>query len=347
MVRAVKPTGRPVTKMKSLRSLQYRAAVAWGGLVLSALLIWGQHQLRVLHPWSLAFLFLLMVTYAAALGGLFRGLWRTLRGPQRARAFGWTILAVLPATGWALLGLYGSRSWGNRAVPNNPAFTLVKIAGASLMEAQARYLYPHRLETQRLVMFYRDGLEDPTRDAATMDRHVAHLEELTGLPIREKIYWVRGPLLGQKYLSLYGLALGTLGGAPSRTDRHELAHAIMSQHNWPATDPPTCLAEGWAESQSGDSSRDLAMRALAVPSGHRSLRVLTGPDWYHRDIGPIYDVGGALVDFLLRRYGAERFVDLYFACRPGTFEAECRRIYGVEADALEAEFWAEARRVAD
>jgi hypothetical protein len=327
-----------------MTKLRYSAVVAWAAFALSLVLLWGQQQLRVLHPWSLLFIFLLIITFVAALGGFLRGLWRTWRGPQRVRAFGWALAALVPALAWALLGLYGSRSWGTRSVPQNLPFTLVKMAGASLMEAQARYLYPHRLETQRLVMFYRDGLEDPKGNAEAMDRHVARLEELTGLPIREKIYWVRGPLLGQKHLAFYGLALGSLEGPPLRTEHHELAHAVMNQHNSATTDPPTLLGEGWAESQSGAASGELAKRALAVPRERGSLRVLTSPDWYHQDSGPVYDVGGAFVDFLLRKYGAKRFVELYFACKPGTFESDCQRVYGKDVDMLESEFWDDAAR---
>jgi len=49
-------------------------------------------------------------------------------------------------------------------------------------------------------------------------------------------------------------------------------------------------------------------------------------------------VGGAFAEFLLRKYGAERFLRLYFACRPGSFEAECLAHLGV-LGSLEAEFW--------
>jgi S1-C subfamily serine protease len=48
----------------------------------------------------------------------------------------------------------------------------------------------------------------------------------------------------------------------------------------------------------------------------------------------------------VRKYGAERFLQLYFACRPGRFEAECLAQLGVEFDALESEFWAEVERLA-
>jgi hypothetical protein len=264
-------------------------------------------------------------------------------------------------------------------------FVLVKMAGASLMEIQARALYPHRLESERLVMFYSDGVTDPRGDIDAMDRHVARMETLTGLPLRTKVYHVRGKLLGQGGLSYFGLALASSESPAGYADRHELAHAVLYQHNTPDTDPPTLLSEGWAESQSRDSQalarqamsrrqfiaawarrwrglseadRQDATRAMwdqeaferlldevAEAQGDVSyLRALTGPSWYHHDAGLVYPVGGAFVHFLLRRYGANRFVHLYFACRPGTFGAECRRVYGADIESLEAQFWEDAGR---
>jgi hypothetical protein len=60
----------------------------------------------------------------------------------------------------------------------------------------------------------------------------------------------------------------------------------------------------------------------------------------------VYNVGGAFAGFLLHKYGPERFLALYFACRPGTFEAECRAQLGGGLDALESEFWAEVEDLA-
>jgi hypothetical protein len=57
-------------------------------------------------------------------------------------------------------------------------------------------------------------------------------------------------------------------------------------------------------------------------------------------------VGSAFVDYLLRRYGVERFLRLYFTCRMGTFEADCRTILGDDFDGLERGFWEEAERLA-
>ena len=55
---------------------------------------------------------------------------------------------------------------------------------------------------------------------------------------------------------------------------------------------------------------------------------------------------GAFAEFLFRKYGAERFLRLYFACRPGRFEEELRTQTGIDLDTLEPEFWAEVERLA-
>ena len=50
--------------------LRWCAPIAWGSWLFSIGPLWGQHQLRVLHPWSFVFLFLMAVTVLAALCGL-------------------------------------------------------------------------------------------------------------------------------------------------------------------------------------------------------------------------------------------------------------------------------------
>jgi hypothetical protein len=184
-----------------------------------------------------------------------------------------------------------------------------------------------------------------------MDRHVARLEKLLGAPVRTRIVWVRGRLLGQGNLSVYGLALGSPASPPKTPrvnlwplDAHELAHAVLDQHRTADSDPPMLLHEGWASSQSGVNSVDLARTALEVRRQGRAprLRDLVGPHWYHQDSGPVYSIGAALVDFLLRRHGAEKFLRLYVECRPDTFEADCRAVLGVGLDELETEFWKDA-----
>ena len=53
-----------------------------------------------------------------------------------------------------------------------------------------------------------------------------------------------------------------------------------------------------------------------------------------------------MAGFVVGKYGAERFLRWYFACRPGRFEAECQAHLGVSLDALEAKFWEEVDRLA-
>jgi len=341
-------------------------------------------MVSVVRPFSLLFLGLLALTFGSALAGLVCGLWRVVRGPKRHRALAWLLAALLPILSWGALAVYAHRNGQRRHVPHNTLMTLMTRAGHNLMEAQAVYLYPHRLESQRLVMFYDDQVTDPEGDLGAMDRHVARMEEMTGLSLQAKIYWVRGPLLGRRGLCCNGVALGSEQSPADHLDRHELAHAVLYQHYSPDTEPPTLLSEGWAESQSVDS-KTLAESALELrrllahlatapesevggmldrfvdregfgrllrkgrgPEGGIGsfLRELTDDFWYHHGNGPVYSVGGAFVSFLLGKHGAARFVEFYFACRPGTFEAECRRVFGTDLDALEKEFWEDAERLA-
>jgi hypothetical protein len=56
------------------------------------------------------------------------------------------------------------------------------------------------------------------------------MERLLGLPVRNKIFYVRGPLLGGRHVSFRGLAYGTAESPARYVDRHELAHAVIGQH---------------------------------------------------------------------------------------------------------------------
>jgi hypothetical protein len=252
--------------------------------------------------------------------------------------------------------------------PNDFCWKLVSLSSGSVMEAQAVYLYPRRTETQHLVMFYDDRVTHPLRDAEAMEAHVTRLEAMTGVPLRARIHWVRGRLLGMGSMTCYGLALGSsrspedweMADHPAHlsVDRHELAHAVLLQHYRPDTDPPFLLVEGWADSQAGPSRSRLAAGALESRTRWLSrsglkedttesyLRELLSPSWYHRIGAPVYDVGGAFVDFLLHHYGVERFLSLYFACRPGTCEADFRSALSEDFDAVERKFWDEARKLA-
>jgi len=215
----------------------------------------------VLHPWSLLFIFLVAVTFGAAIMTLALGLWRILHGPKRSAAMVCVLIALLPLLVWTSMAYYAYRNGQRHGNPHDLPMILMTRVGHNLMEAEAIYLWPSRLESARLVMFYDAKITDPEGDLQAMDQHVARLEQMTGRPLRTKIYWVRGGLLGQQALCCYGIVLGSDQSPAGSLDRHELAHAVETQHGSPAKDSPTLLGEGWAESQSLES-RELAESAL-------------------------------------------------------------------------------------
>ena len=319
-----------------------------------------------MHPNPVILPSLLALILMSGLGGFGRALWLGLRGPRRLAALGLGLAALLPAGLWvaAAGSLLSELKRGD--APHHPLSRLAIWAVPAAMEALAFAAYPRRLETDRLVMFYDERVTDPHRDAAAMERHVARLAALTGRAPRAKIYWIRGAVLGYGRMANAGLALGSARSPvdwesadhPDRlsVDRHELAHAFLMQQSPPDTEPPMLLSEGWAESQSGPTrrrraawaweSRTLWLRRTGHDPRRSYLGELVGRSWYHRIDGPVYNVGGALADHLIRTYGAERFLRLYFACRPGTFERECRSRLGVDLATLERRFWAEVERLA-
>jgi hypothetical protein len=109
---------------------------------------------------------------------------------------------------------------------------------------------------------------------------VADMEERTGLPLRAKIYWARGPLLGQRGLCCFGIALGTDESPTNELDRHELAHALLNQHYTTATQPPTLLSEGWAVSQAlAPHPADLAAGAWGLRQDLAALGKAPESEW--------------------------------------------------------------------
>jgi hypothetical protein len=280
------------------------------------------------------------------------GLWRLIRGPHRLGALGWVVLALTPPAFFGFVGLYAMTQWQERRVPNNLPMNLAKVMGVTAMRLEASVEYPNRLETERLVMFYKH-LDNPQQDGEAMDRHLAAMETMLGGPLKGKVFWVRGslPKLGLDGLSTHGIALGSSASpvdwqGQGGLDRHELAHAAIDQFRSRGADPPYVLHEGWAQSRCGDTTAELARNALAQRSATLAigLRELLGPSWYHRDLGPVYSFGGAFVDFLIRNHGTGKFLRVYNECRPESFEAVFRDVYGEDIDALEKEFWSDARR---
>jgi hypothetical protein len=338
-------------------------ALAWAAWLLTNGLLWAEYEFSVLHPYSLLFLVLLLLTILSTLFNVIYGFWRLLRGPKRRRVAGLMAVGLAPALLWLALVAHGMRVLQRHDTSQGQLWGIMSQAMASVMELQLEYTssYPHRLESEHLVMWYDARVTFPDRDIQAMDNHVSRLMQMTGVPLRAKIYWVRGELAGKSRMAIFGLALGS-STSPSdwesadhpdylSLDRHELAHAVLHQRYQPDTDPPTLLVEGWAESQSGLKREKLAFFALhsrklrMERTGGSYLRELVTPSWYHRVDGPAYSVGGALADYLICTYGVEKFLQLYFACKPVSFEADCCRVCGMDFDTLENAFWREAERL--
>ena len=80
------------------------------------------------------------------------------------------------------------------------------------------------------------------------------------------------------------------------------------------------------------------------PNPNACLPELLGPAWYHHDSGAVYHIGGAFVEYVLRKYGTDRFVELYLTCRPGTAADDFARVLGADLPTLERQFWEDVER---
>ena len=367
----------------ALGLLRGAVAVAWLSAILAAGLLWVEYLASMLHPWGRAFAALAVVAAGSLVGCLLIGLWRMVRGPRRLAALAWTGMGLVPACLVGAVIFAGALQYRRGEIGRSVPFIFFAMAGVSLGEVEAPWHYPHRLESKHLVMYYSDNIGTPESDLEAMERHVANLERMTRRPLRAKIAWIRGPLLGQGKLSVGGLALASEASPAGVLDRHELAHAVLYQAMTPATRPPMLLAEGWAESRSQDATylAETAMRQrttieqlAALPpvraaeilagwndregwerlvAARRDLgaarfsyvRELAGPFWYHRDRGPVYSIGGGFADHVVRTYGADRFMALYLACRPGRFDEACKAVLHRTTDEVESEFWRECARM--
>jgi hypothetical protein len=319
------------------------------GLVL---LLFIQLTRGVMHPPVVAVIVLASALVVSTLAALCLGVWRIARGPGRGRAAGLLAFGLVPLLGVALPAERARRGWQHRDAPVDWVNRLVAYGGVAAMEAYARAAYPHRLESDRLVM-YHAGVATPEADLAAMERHVAAIEQEIGRPLREKIVWVRGGALGQGGLSAFGICLGSdhsprpgNGDDPALVlDRHELAHGVANQHVRPTADVPSFINEGWAECHSfAPGRRRLEARRieafdLRARGRWISLHDLGGPAWYHQHSGPVYDQGHLWVEFLLRRFGVDRLLEFANTCRPESFDADCRRVFGAGTDDLETMLW--------
>lgn len=322
-------------------------AVSWAGWGAAVLALWAQYQLGVYDTVDWLWLPFEVVGATAGVAALAVGLAGAARGPRRWAALGWAVAGFAPVLLAALLVGYMFFEQGRKNLPSTQAHKVGRVAAVSLLKCDARARYPHRLETDRLVMYFDDRVTDSAGDVAAMDAHLARLEVVLGRPERARIHWVRGSALGMRGMSIHSVALGTAATPAGWADRHELAHSFLYQFSDPGSEPPMLLLEGWAMAVDGHPE-PLAASALAARAqlgiwggGGPCLRAVLAPDLYHVGTSFAYDLGGALVDFMLRRYGPDAFLRFYNAIRPETLDPECERAFGCGLDELERAFWAD------
>ncbi len=151
---------------------------------------------------------------------------------------------------------------------------------------------------------------------------------------------------------MFSLCMGSRPGGQvdaeglTTLDRHEVAHTVITSLNSPKSRPPALLVEGWAEANQGTDPTEQAIRVWEkrTSGDDLTLRELTGPDWYWRSLPDVYVHGAPLVNYLLRRFGPERFLALYTTCDFPTFADDCQRTLGVSLDQLNHDFWTNVER---
>jgi hypothetical protein len=323
--------------------------LAWLGLVGTML---GMLKLQVWHPHFLPITAPLVVLLFSGLALLVAGTWRLVRGPGRRHALVCLLLGLPPLGFLAGHLLYGFGTANGRRFELNLPLRLLVPFGESIMDLVTRFVYPVRTEGQRVVMISQP-VENARDQVAAMDRHIEALEARLGRTGTRRVHWVRGPILGLQGRAILGMCLGSLPGEQepdveglTTLDRHEVAHVVLSQFCTTAMEPPAILMEGWAEVAAAADMKAHRLRAWSEreSGGTLPLEELVGPRWYSRHESQAYVQGAPLVDYILRQFGPERFVELYATCTPKTFAADCRRILGVSVAKLDRDCWADLEK---
>jgi len=272
---------------------------------------------------------------------------RMVRGPNRRQATGWLLVGATPII-WISTFLTDARirSDDRYAVKSQSApLRVTAVWVSSIFDIYARLCYPRWTHGRHTVLIDDGTITHPEKLVTDMDRHIRAMSDLLGQPVPAvEIAWVRGPLLRLKGKAILCWALTGRNEDPNSVtslDRHEVAHTVITVLSEPDHRPPTLLKEGWATSQSRDRQAQIRHLAKERREGSAySLKELTGPDMYERNLGPVYWVGGPVVHFLMERYGPEFFFKLYSSSRKDNFFNNCQKILGHSWEEVEKHFWA-------
>ncbi len=323
---------------------------AWlGALGLAAALTASQ----IWNPNPILPVGLSVLMFAAGLGLVIAATVRLIRGPRRDRALAGLLVGTAPF--WFLAGhiLMAVRPTFDRHVPPRWPSRVLEPLARPLADLEARWFYPERTLGKWVTMVGATA-KDARALVAAMDRHIeaslVRLDQSTTWPI----VWYRGPIFGLRQCAIYDMAIGSEVGPYKRgadgltdTDRHEVAHCVLTGTETAWSDPPRVLIEGWARANQGTLAEDLADTAWNDRERGLSLtlRQLVAPDWYWYSGPEAYNQGAPLVNYLLRVYGPERFLKLYTTCQQATFESDLRASLGVGLDELDAAYWADIERL--
>jgi hypothetical protein len=321
-------------------NLAHLSLTAWVAWLLALGIMAGLSYGRVLHP---SFLYMAVplgiqvICTVAVLGG---GIWRIFRGPRRGRAAAWMLIGVLP-TLW--MAAYVEYAFAFIAGQHHRPNALIRLseAGISLLaEPYIRVCYPHQYEGERFVL-WSDSPRFDKEEMAAMDAHIRAMEKALGGQPRYQVYWVCGPVWGIGGRGGSGWAIGVNPSLPNaitdRVGRHEAAHVVLDEFCPFGSEVPMLLHEGWAELHSKPKPESrwqecwISQREGELPN----LRALTGPEYYFNSIDPMYSLGSVLVEYILKRFGHEKFLELCTTCREATFAEDVERVLGVSLDELD------------
>ncbi len=332
---------------QTFRFLPWAAAGTWLLWAISVADMAWYYTIRAEHPSYVPILALLTSLALAGIVLLGGAAIRLVRGPVRRRAIGWLMVGLTPLfLAAAHLGLSAWYQFRDHSLPNAPS-KWAASAFASVGDLVARIRHPHCSTGKRVVMFH-DADDQAASELASLDEHVERMEELLGKSSTATAHLYRGPvfdasaqiagwyLCGLAIVEMHGETIGSL-------DRHELAHAVVDFHSDIDAVPPAVLVEGWAESQSGYDEAYLAQRAWrrCLRGERMSLQAMTGDAFYFAADWHCYELGGPLVDYLLRAFGGPKFLELYTTCRPESFAADVKRVYGLSLSQLDERYWAD------
>ena len=291
---------------------------------------------RILHP-SVAYmaipLAVQLISTATLLGG---GIWFALRGPRRWNAVAWMLFGVLPILWMADYTAFPSVAFA--AGRNHRPNLLTRCReGGGIFSSRS----PICERTTRIDM-RRSGLScGPIRPSTTTPRWrrwttiFAAIGESPRPAAAYKVYWVRGPVWGIDGRGGSGWALGSRPSTHdpgtdrlSHIDRHEVAHFVLDEFCPSGSQKYRELHEGWAELHSGPESESHWQECSYKQQQGKlpSLRQLTSHECYYNSLGPMYSLGSVVVEYILKRFGHEKFLELCCTCREATFPDDVQRI---------------------